>query len=81
VKHWERYYLLDMFFSRYNEQLPYYQFGTEHPSGFCGVVEIIKFIMNNNLLLMDFYREPEKHTNDPLILWYMTELEKETMGI
>jgi hypothetical protein len=77
VKHWERYFLLDMFFTKYNEQLPFYQFGTEHPSGFCGVVEIIKNIMNNNLQLKDFYTEPEKHTNDPLIVWYLTELKKE----
>jgi hypothetical protein len=79
VKHWERYYLLDLFFSRYNEQLPYYQFGTEYPFGFCGVVEIINTIMNNNLRIEDFYTEPDKHTSDPLILWYLAELEKETM--
>ena len=79
VKHWERYYLLDMFFSKYNEQLPFYQFGTENPSGFCGVVEIIENIMKNNLQLKDFYTEPEKHTSDPLILWYLTELGKELL--
>jgi HD superfamily phosphohydrolase YqeK len=77
VKHWERYFLLDMFFSKYNEQLPFYQFGTENPSGFCGVVEIIENIMKNNLQLKDFYTEPGKHTSDPLIVWYLTELEKE----
>jgi hypothetical protein len=77
VKHWERYFLLDMFFSKYNAQLPFYKFGTEYPSGFCGVVEIIENIMKNNLQLKDFYTEPEKHTSDPLIVWYLTELEKE----
>ena len=79
MKHRERYYLLDMFFTRYNEQLPSYQFGTEHPSGFCGVIEIIKFIMNNNLRLADFYRESEKRTSDPLILWYLAELKSELL--
>jgi HD superfamily phosphohydrolase YqeK len=77
VKHWERYYLLDMFFSKYNLQLPLYNFGTENPSGFCGVVEIIEYVINNNLQLKDFYTQPEKHTSDTLILWYLTELEKE----
>jgi HD superfamily phosphodiesterase len=77
IKHWERYYLLDMFFTKYNGQLPSYQFGTNQPSGFCGVVEIISSIMKNNLRLEDFYMEPEKHTSDPLILWYLNELEKE----
>jgi hypothetical protein len=33
--------------------------------------------MKNNLRLEDFYMEPEKHTSDPLILWYLNELEKE----
>jgi hypothetical protein len=77
VKHWERYMLLDMFFTKYNEQLPFYQFETEHPSGFCGVVELIRNIMKNNLQLKDVYTEPEKHTSDALIVWYLTELEKE----
>jgi hypothetical protein len=81
VKHWERHFLLDMFFTKYNEQLPFYQFGTENPSGFCGVVEIIEIIMKNNLQLKDFYSDPEKHTSDPLILWYLNELEKELSPI
>jgi HD superfamily phosphodiesterase len=77
VKHWERYYLLNMFFTKYNEQLPSYHFGTDQPSGFCGVVEIIENIMRNHLLLKDFYTEPEKYTSDPLILWYLAELKIE----
>jgi hypothetical protein len=80
VKHWERYYLLDMFFTKYNEQLPFYKFGTGSPYGFCGVVEIIKHIMYNNLQLKDFYTEPEKYTNDPLIKWFLVELGKELSG-
>jgi HD superfamily phosphohydrolase YqeK len=79
VKHWERYYLLDMFFTKYNDQLPYYQFGTELPSGFCGVVEIISSIMKNNLPIEDFYNEPNKHTSDPLIIWYLVELKSELL--
>jgi len=79
VKHWERYYLLDMFFTKYNDQLPSYQFGTNQPSGFCGVVEIIENIMQNHLNLKDFYTEPEKHTSDPLILWYLNELKSELL--
>jgi HD superfamily phosphodiesterase len=80
VKHWERYYLLDMFFTKYNEQLLSYQFGTNHPSGFCGVIEIIDFILKNNLRLEDFYTEPGKYTSDPLIVWFLVELEKEFLG-
>jgi HD superfamily phosphodiesterase len=77
IKHWERYYLLDMFFTKYNEQLTSYQFGTTNPSGFCGVVEIINHFMQNHLSIKDLYTEPEKHISDPLIRWYLVELEKE----
>jgi HD superfamily phosphodiesterase len=77
VKHWERYYLLDIFFSKYNDQLTSYQFGSQSPIGFCGVIEIIKSILDNNLLLPDFCANPEKHTHDPLITWFFTELNKE----
>jgi HD superfamily phosphodiesterase len=77
VKHWERYYLLDMFYVKYNEQLPLYQFGTEHPSGFCGVVEVILFLMKNNLQLKDFFFDPEKFSSDKVIRWFFVELEKE----
>ena len=77
AKHWERYYLLDMFFTKYNDQLSFYHFGTNQPTGFCGVVEIISNIMKSNLRIEDFYTEPKKHTSDPLIMWYLTELKKE----
>jgi HD superfamily phosphodiesterase len=80
VKHWERYYLLDMFFNKYNEQLSAYQFGSTSPAGFCGVIELIRFIMENNLQLEDLFTEPEKYTSDPLILWYLAELEKELLA-
>lgn len=80
MKHWERYYLLDMFFNKYNEQLPFYKFGTTSPSGFCGVIEIIKFTMDNNLQVKDICSEPEKYTNDPLIKWFFAELNKEISG-
>jgi HD superfamily phosphodiesterase len=79
IKHWERYYLLDMFFNKYNAQLPSYHLGTNQPSGFCGVVEIISIILKNNLRLEDFYTEPRKHTSDPLILWYLAELKSELL--
>jgi HD superfamily phosphodiesterase len=80
MKHWERYYLLDMFFTKYNDQLTSYHFGTDQPSGFCGVVEFLENIMQNHLNLRDFYTEPENHTSDPLILWYLTELKSELLA-
>jgi HD superfamily phosphodiesterase len=77
VKHGERYYLLDMFFSKYNEQLPFYQFGTEHPSGFCGVVEVFTDMIKNKIELKEIYIKPDTYMADPVIRWFFIELEKE----
>jgi hypothetical protein len=76
-KHKKRYNILDDFFSKYNEQLPKYHFGTANPSGFCGVIEIILFLMNKKLQIKDLFKEPNKFSNDSAILWYFAELEKE----
>jgi HD superfamily phosphodiesterase len=77
VKHGERYYLLDMFFSKYNEQLPFYQFGTEHPSGFCGVVEVFTDMIKKKIELKEIYIKPDTYMADPLIRWFFIEFEKE----
>jgi len=77
VKHGERYYLLDMFFSKYNEQLPFYQFGTEHPSGFCGVVEVFTDMIKKKIELKEIYIKPDTYMADPVIRWFFIEFEKE----
>ena len=79
-KHIKRYHILDDFFERYNEQLPSCQFGTNHPSGYCGVIEIIMFLMKNDLQLKDLFKEPEKYSVDPVIVWFFGELQKELYG-
>lgn len=78
-KHTSRYKILDNFFRKYNEQLPSYHFGTTHPSGYCGVVEIIHILMKNSLQLEDFFATPEKYSSDLLIRWFFEELEKELL--
>ncbi len=76
-RHRKRFNIIDDFFSKYNEELTSYHFRTENPYGYCGVLEIIQFMMNNNLHLKDIFREPEKYSSDPLVLWFMGELENE----
>jgi HD superfamily phosphodiesterase len=78
-KHKERYNILYDFFSKYNEQLPNYHFGESNPSGFCGMIEIILFMMNNGLQLKNFFTEQEKYSKDPVILWYFSELASELL--
>jgi len=76
-KHLRRYNILDNFFSKYNEQLPSYHFGTLNPSGYCGVAEAILFIIKNNVQLKNFLSDLEKFSSDKVIRWFFFELEKE----
>jgi HD superfamily phosphodiesterase len=76
-KHRMRFNILDNFFLRYNEQIPSYHFGTNNPTGFCGVIEIILSIMNDKLNLKNFIMDSDKYSNDRLISWFFTGLEKE----
>ncbi len=76
-KHQKRYNILDKFFSNYNDQLPSYHFGTKNPAGYCGVVESILFIMNNGLELKEIFIDPKRFSNDKIIHWFFSELEKE----
>jgi HD superfamily phosphodiesterase len=76
-KHKKRYNILDDFFSKYNEQLSSYHFGTSDYSGYCGVVEMFVFMINNKIGLKEIYLHSEKYMVDPIICWYFAELEKE----
>lgn len=78
-KHRQRFAIVDNFFRKYNEQLPSYRFGTSRPSGYCGVIEIFLYLMQNQIEVKEFIREKEKYINDPVILWYFSELSKEMM--
>jgi HD domain len=76
-KHKDRFYILDNFFSKYNELLPSYHFGTDSPSGYCGVIEIFNLMIKNKIELEEINLHPEKYLSDPIIRWYFSELEKE----
>ena len=78
-KHSERYRIINDFFIKYNEQLPSYQFRTLNPSGYCGVIEFILFLLNNKLQLKDIFSEPEKYLNDPVIKWFFGEFASELL--
>jgi HD superfamily phosphodiesterase len=79
-KHSKRYYILDDFFRKYNEQLHSYQFGTPNPSGYCGVIEIFLYSMNKKLKLDELFKEPKKFSDDLVILWFFEELQKEILA-
>lgn len=80
-KHSARYKIIDRFFRKYNEQLPSYNFGSTHPYGYCGVIELFSHMMDRRIELKEIYLEPEKYLVDPTIRWYFTELENELVKV
>jgi len=76
-KHTGRYNILIDFFNKYNEQLSTYPFGTLNPSGYCGVIEIIDYLIKNQLNLKTIYLNPDKFLANSIINWYFSEMAKE----
>ena len=76
-KHRKRYKTLDNFFSKYNKQAPSYQFSTKHPTGYCGVVELLILMIKDKKEIKEFYLEPDKYLVDPVICWFFNGLAHE----
>ena len=76
-KHKKRYDVLVNFFNRYNEQVKSYQFGGQHPEGYCGVIEVLHDMFYKKMSLKDLFTEPGKYSRDPVILWYINGLASE----
>jgi hypothetical protein len=76
-RHSRRYNVLRDFFYRYNEQLPSYSFGSENPSGYCGIIELIAEMIKNKVEPKNFYDSGEKYQEDHVIKWFFFELNKE----
>jgi hypothetical protein len=76
-KHKARFLILDNFFSEYNKQVLSYHFGEQYPVGYCGVVEMLLYLINNKKDLKEFLNESEKFSNDPVIHWYLHGLDSE----
>jgi HD superfamily phosphodiesterase len=68
-QHNDRFMILDNFFLKYNEQAVDYAFGTNSPSGYCGVIEIfISYIKQDKEL--NFSNILNIKSKDPVIVWY-----------
>lgn len=79
LKHKKRFDILDNFFQAYSNEVGSYKFGGQHPSGYCGVVEIFLYLINNKKSLKDIYREPEKYLHDSVINWFFDGLASESV--
>ncbi len=76
-KHKKRYLLLDDFFKEYNKQFLSYPWEAHHPSGYCGVIEILDGLLSDKKDLLEFLRAEEQNKYDPVIRWFFNGLEKE----
>jgi len=78
-KHRKRYDILDNFFTEYNKLVDSYQFGLHHPTGHCGVIDVLINLISNNKELIDMYQEPDEYFIDPVICWFFEGLAKEML--
>lgn len=76
-KHKAKFLILDNFFSEYNKQVLSYHFGEQYPVGYCGVVEMFLYLMNNKLRIKEFSNIYEYNSKDPVIYWFFNELKSE----
>jgi HD superfamily phosphodiesterase len=76
-KHSKRYEVTASFFNRYNQQVPFYRFDDQATSGYCGVAEIIRQRLNNDL---SEKRNVDSLISfpDPVIQWFFNELYNES---
>jgi hypothetical protein len=73
----KRYDVLFRFFNVYNRQVKDYHFGSGKPKGYCGVIEVVTYIMNNKIVLKDICSDPKKFSDDTVIQWFFHGLSKE----
>lgn len=76
----KKYNILNNFFNEYNKQIASYQFGGEHPAGYCGVMELFIHLIKDRKTLMEFFTEPDKYRYDPIIRWFFDRLKSELLG-
>ncbi len=70
-KHKKRYDTLVYFFDKYNNQVLSYHFGSRHPSGYCGVVEIINYITTKRTTFQDMLNGTLKESPDRIFRWFI----------
>jgi hypothetical protein len=76
-KHKKRFDILDNFFYEYNNQVVSYQFGNKNPSGYCGVIEILLYLIKNKKALKKSCLEPENYSHDQVMRWFFDGLASE----
>jgi hypothetical protein len=75
--HRKRYRILTNFFRRYNKQADSFNFITDAPEGYCGVIQLFMLMIRNKLAINDLFTEAEIYQNDMVIGPFMNGLKSE----
>ena len=79
LDHTIRYEILNDFWSEYNKQIASYQFGGEHPTGYCGIIELIDELIKRKTTLKQMFSGPYMKSDDPVIRWFINGLISESV--
>lgn len=76
-QHKKKYEILDNFFDEFNNQIASYKFGGLHPSGYCGVVELLVEMSDDKTAFKNFNLKSDKYIHDPVFRWFFEGLSSE----
>jgi hypothetical protein len=75
--HRKRYGILTDFFRQYNKQIDTYNFLTNEPEGYCGVIQLFMLMIRNKMTINDLFTEAEIYHNDIIISPFFNGLKSE----
>lgn len=75
--HRKRYRILTNFFRQYNKQADSYNFITDAPEGYCGVIQLFMLMIRNKRAICDLFLEAEIYQDDIIIGPFINGLKSE----
>ena len=75
--HRKRYEILSDFFRQYNKQADYWNFLTDAPESYCGVIQLFMLMIKNKMSINDLFTEAEKYQDDIVIGQFINGLKSE----
>lgn len=75
--HQKRYEVLKNFFLQYNKQADTYNFLSNEPEGYCGVIQLFNMLISNKMTMEEFFTASEVYQADTIIGPFMTGLRSE----
>jgi hypothetical protein len=75
--HRKRYEILTDFFIQYNKKADSFNFVTDAPKGYCGVIQLFMLMINNKMSMFDLFTEAERYQDDIVISPFIYGLKSE----